>query len=166
MKTHIKPHPNPPCGKPRFQVKSKMAANKPVIYIYFENRYHFKTKHRRATYSMSFHTFFFGDSIFSHLKFIRGKTEFIFKVKVKLDIKYKSFAFFRLSNAELSKMSAIKAIIYVLKKNHYHLRAKHRSQIIIICLFKLFFRDSICLHFKFGKGQTEVISQVKLSLKI
>ena len=96
----------------------------------------------------------------------RGKTEFIFKVKVKLDIEYKSFAFFRLSNAEIAKLAAIKAIIYVLKKNHHHLRTKHRSQIIIICLFTLVFRDSICLHFKFGRGQTEVISQVKLRLKI
>ena len=48
LKQHIKPHPNPPWGKPRFRVKSKMAANKPVIYIYFENRYHSRTKHRRA----------------------------------------------------------------------------------------------------------------------
>ena len=107
-----------------------MAANKPVIYIYFENRYHFRTKDRRATYSMSFRTIFFGDSIFSHLKFLRGKTEFIFKVKVKLDIKYESFAFFRLSNAEISKLAAIKAIISVFKKNYYHLRTKHRSHII------------------------------------
>ena len=35
VKPPIKPHPNPPWEKPRFRVKSKMAANKPVIYIYF-----------------------------------------------------------------------------------------------------------------------------------
>ena len=35
LKQHIKPHPNPPWGKPRFRVKSKMAAIiKPVIYIF------------------------------------------------------------------------------------------------------------------------------------
>ena len=59
LKQHIKPHPNPPRGKPCFQVKSKMAAIKPVIYLYFENRYHFRTtKHRRATYHMSFRSIF------------------------------------------------------------------------------------------------------------
>ena len=31
-KSPIKPHPNPPWGKPRFRVESKMAAIKPVIY--------------------------------------------------------------------------------------------------------------------------------------
>ena len=77
---------------------------------------------------MSFRTIFFGDFIFSHLKFLRDKTEFIFKVKAKLDLKY-NFAFFRLSNAEISKMAANKAVIYVFKKNHYHLRTKHRSHI-------------------------------------
>ena len=36
LKQHIKSHPNPPWGKPRFRVKSKMAAiNKPEIYIFF-----------------------------------------------------------------------------------------------------------------------------------
>ena len=36
LKQHIKPRPNPPWGKPRFRVKSKMAAIiKPVIYIFF-----------------------------------------------------------------------------------------------------------------------------------
>ena len=86
LKQHIKPHPKPPWGEPRFWVKSKMAAIiKPLIYIYiFLNRYHFRTKHRRATYNMSFRTIFFGDSIFSHLKFLRGQTEFFFKVKVTL----------------------------------------------------------------------------------
>ena len=40
LKQYIKPHPKPPWGKPRFRVKSKMAAIiKPVIYIYFLNRY-------------------------------------------------------------------------------------------------------------------------------
>ena len=36
LKQHIKPNSNPPWGKPRFRVKSKMAAIiKPVIYIVF-----------------------------------------------------------------------------------------------------------------------------------
>ena len=34
----IKPHPNPPWGKPRFQVKYKMAAIKPVICLFFLNK--------------------------------------------------------------------------------------------------------------------------------
>ena len=89
LKQHIKPHPNLPWGKLRFRVKSKMAANNPVIYIYFYNRYHSRTKHDRATYIMSIRTIFFGDLIFSHLKFLRCQTKFIFKVKVKLDLKYK-----------------------------------------------------------------------------
>ena len=59
IKTHIKPHANPPWGKHRFRVKSKMAAIKPVIYVFFLiNRYHFRTKHRTATYNMSFPTIF------------------------------------------------------------------------------------------------------------
>ena len=33
VKPPIKPHPNAPWGKPRFRVKSKMAAIKPVIYV-------------------------------------------------------------------------------------------------------------------------------------
>ena len=46
-KKHIKPHPNPHWKKPRFRVKSKMAAIiKPVIYIYiFFNRHYFRTKY-------------------------------------------------------------------------------------------------------------------------
>ena len=35
IKTHIKLHATPPWGKPRFRVKSKMAAIKPVVYIFF-----------------------------------------------------------------------------------------------------------------------------------
>ena len=35
VKSPIKPHPNPPWEKPRFRVKSKMAAIKPVIYDFF-----------------------------------------------------------------------------------------------------------------------------------
>ena len=31
----IKPHPNPPWGKPRLRVKAKMAAIKPEIYVIF-----------------------------------------------------------------------------------------------------------------------------------
>ena len=59
VKPHIKPHPNPPWGKPRLRVKSKMAAIKPVIYIFFlKNRYHLRIKHRRATYIMSLRTNF------------------------------------------------------------------------------------------------------------
>ena len=60
LKQHIKPDPNPPWGKPRFRVKSKMAAIiKPVIFIYFFlNRYYFRTKHRRTTYNMFFRTIF------------------------------------------------------------------------------------------------------------
>ena len=38
IKTHIKPHPNPPRGKPRFRVKSIMAAIRPVIYVFFLNQ--------------------------------------------------------------------------------------------------------------------------------
>ena len=37
IKTHIKPHSNPPWGKPRFRVKSKMAAIKPSnLCIFFK----------------------------------------------------------------------------------------------------------------------------------
>ena len=32
---YVKPHSNPPWGKPHFRVKSKMAAIKPVIYLNF-----------------------------------------------------------------------------------------------------------------------------------
>ena len=35
VKTPIKPHPNPLWGKPRFRVKAKMAAIKPVICVHF-----------------------------------------------------------------------------------------------------------------------------------
>ena len=35
VKPPIKPYPNPPSGKPRFRVKSKMAAIKLVIYVNF-----------------------------------------------------------------------------------------------------------------------------------
>ena len=38
VKPPIKPHPNPPWGKPRFRVKSQMAAIKPVIYLFFINK--------------------------------------------------------------------------------------------------------------------------------
>ena len=48
-------------------------------------------------------------------------------------------------------MAAIKAVIYLLKK-HYHLRTEYRSHT---------FRESICLHFKFGKGQTEIFNRQK-----
>ena len=88
VKTHIKPNPNPPWGKPRFLAKAKMAAIKPVIYVFvLINRYHLRPKHRRATYNMSFRTNFLRAFICSQLKFIRGETEDIFKVKVKLDLK-------------------------------------------------------------------------------
>ena len=88
VKTPIKPHPNPPWGKPRFRVKSKMAANKPVICVFFLiNRYNLGTKQRTATYNMSFRTNFFKDFICLHLKFLKGQTEVIFKVKVKLGLK-------------------------------------------------------------------------------
>ena len=60
VKTPIKPHPNPPWGKPCFRVKSKMAAIKPVIYVFFLiNRYYLRTKQRTATYNMSSRTNFF-----------------------------------------------------------------------------------------------------------
>ena len=61
-------------------------------------------------------------------------------------------------------MAAIKAVIYVFE-NDYHLGTEHRSPIYYV-FSQYIFRDSICLHFKFGKGQTEVIFKVKLSLKI
>ena len=79
IKTYIKPHPNPPWGKASFSGKSKKAVIKPVCYVFFLiNRYHLRTKHRRATYIMSFRT---------QLKIIRGETEVICKVEVKLDLK-------------------------------------------------------------------------------
>ena len=34
VKQHVQPHPNRPWGKPRFWVKSKMAAIIPVIYVF------------------------------------------------------------------------------------------------------------------------------------
>ena len=74
VKPPIKPHRNPPWGKSRFRVKSKMAAIKPVIYvIFFLNRSLLRTKHRRATYNMFFRTTFLRDSICSHFIFIRGQ---------------------------------------------------------------------------------------------
>ena len=52
-------NPNPPWGKPRFRVKSKMAAIKPVICVFFLiNRYNLRTKQRTATYNMSSRTNF------------------------------------------------------------------------------------------------------------
>ena len=60
VKTPIKPHPNPPWGKPRFRVKSKMTAIKPVICVFFLiNRYNLRTKLQTATYNMSSRTNFF-----------------------------------------------------------------------------------------------------------
>ena len=38
VKPPIKPHPNPPWGKPRFRVKFKMAAIKLVIYVNFKKK--------------------------------------------------------------------------------------------------------------------------------
>ena len=58
VKPHVKPHPNPPWGKPRLRVKSKKAAIKPVIDVFLINRSHSRTKHRRATYNISFCTTF------------------------------------------------------------------------------------------------------------
>ena len=85
IKTPIKPHPNPPWGKPRFRVKSIMAAIKPVICVFFLiNRYNLTTKQRTATYNMSSRTNFLKDFICSHIKNLKGQTEVIFKVKVKL----------------------------------------------------------------------------------
>ena len=52
-----------------------------------KNRYHLRSKHRRATYNMSFRPNFLRASICSQLKFIRGETEVILKVKVKIDIR-------------------------------------------------------------------------------
>ena len=60
LKKHIKPHPNPPWGKPCFRIKSKMAAIiKPVIYIYIYITIISETKHRRTTYNMLFSDYFF-----------------------------------------------------------------------------------------------------------
>ena len=88
VKTPIKPHPNPPWGKPRFRVKSKMAAIKPVICVFFLiNRYNLRTKQRTATYNMSSRTNFLKDFISLHLKFLKGQTEVSFKVSVKLSLK-------------------------------------------------------------------------------
>ena len=57
VKTPIKLHPYPPWGKPRFRVKFKKAAIKPVICVFFLiNRYNLRTKQRTATYNMSFRT--------------------------------------------------------------------------------------------------------------
>ena len=50
VKTPTKPHLNPP----RFREKSKMDAINPVICVFFINRYHLRTKHRTATYTMVF----------------------------------------------------------------------------------------------------------------
>ena len=90
LKQHIKPLPNPHWGKPRFRVKSKIAAIKPVIYIYILkiaiiSELNIVEPHIICLSAL----IFFGDSIFSNLKFFRGQTEFIFKVKVKLDLNYK-----------------------------------------------------------------------------
>ena len=38
----MKPHPNPPWGKTRFRVKSKMATIKPVIYVNFKKSLSFE----------------------------------------------------------------------------------------------------------------------------
>ena len=60
LQRQIKPHPNSPWGKPRFRVKSKMAAIiKPEIYNKKTfNRHHFRTKHRRTTYNYFFSHYF------------------------------------------------------------------------------------------------------------
>ena len=49
LKQHIKLYSNPPWGKPRFRVKSKMATIKTVIYKKKLNRYHLRTKDCRGT---------------------------------------------------------------------------------------------------------------------
>ena len=58
-------------------------------------------------------------------------------------------------------MAAIKAVMYVFKFFFIILELN-----IVVTYNMSFHRNSICLHFKFGKGQTEVISHVRLSLKI
>ena len=71
-KTPMKPHPNPLWGKPRFRVKSKMAAIKPVICVFFlMNRYNLRTKQRRATYNMSSRTIFFKGFYLFTVKFLK-----------------------------------------------------------------------------------------------
>ena len=60
VKTPMEPHPNPPWEKPRFRLKSKMAAIKPIICVFLLiNRYNLRTKQRTATYNMSSRTNFF-----------------------------------------------------------------------------------------------------------
>ena len=86
LKQHIKPHPNPPWGKPCFRVKSLMAAIS-YLYIFILNHYHFRTKHRRTTYNRFFLHYFSRDYICLHFKFLRSQIEAIFKVNVKLVLK-------------------------------------------------------------------------------
>ena len=81
--------------KASFSSKIKMAAIKLVIDVFFKiNWYHLRTKHRRATYNISFRTYFSRASICSQLQFIRDESEVIFKVKVKLDLKNVNNLFF------------------------------------------------------------------------
>ena len=84
VKPPIKPHPNPHWEKPRFRVKSKMAAIKPVIYvIFFKNHSHLRTKYRKATYNMFFRTAFSRDSICLHFIIYKRSIDVTNKVKVK-----------------------------------------------------------------------------------
>ena len=65
-----------------------MAANKPAIGVFFLiNRYNLRTKQRTATYNMSFRTNFFKGFYLFTIKTLKGQTEVIFKVKVKLSLK-------------------------------------------------------------------------------
>ena len=69
LKQHIKPHPNLPWGKPRFRVKSKMAAiMKPVIFIFFLNRYIVSELNIVEPH------YFLGHSICLHFQFLRDQT--------------------------------------------------------------------------------------------
>ena len=62
--THKTP-PESSLGKSRFRVKSKMVTIEPVICVFFSiNHYHLGTKHRTATYNMSFGTNILNDSIY------------------------------------------------------------------------------------------------------
>ena len=63
----------------KFQNDRHLTSN---LYKSLINRYHLRTKHQTATYNIFFRTILLRDSICLNLRFLRGQTEVILKVKL------------------------------------------------------------------------------------
>ena len=83
----LKSYPNQPRGKLRFWVKSKMAVIMPVVYAFFSIflELHIVEPHILCIFAL----FFLGFYLFTSQIPMKSNTHVIFKVKVKLDLKYK-----------------------------------------------------------------------------